>query len=91
MEAVQAVVTEIAAFDFEPLPLNEARLMAPVTPSKIVCVGRNYREHARSWATKFPPNRCFSSSRRRRCWHLEGWCRCRPRPSAWTMRESWRW
>ena len=28
------------------LPLREARLLAPVEPSKIVCVGRNYRAHA---------------------------------------------
>jgi 2-keto-4-pentenoate hydratase/2-oxohepta-3-ene-1,7-dioic acid hydratase in catechol pathway len=30
----------------EPLSLAEAALLAPVRPSKIVCVGRNYREHA---------------------------------------------
>jgi 2-keto-4-pentenoate hydratase/2-oxohepta-3-ene-1,7-dioic acid hydratase in catechol pathway len=28
------------------LPLANAALLAPVQPSKIVCVGRNYREHA---------------------------------------------
>ena len=28
------------------IPLAEASLLAPVQPSKIVCVGRNYREHA---------------------------------------------
>jgi 2-keto-4-pentenoate hydratase/2-oxohepta-3-ene-1,7-dioic acid hydratase in catechol pathway len=28
------------------LALAEAKLLAPVRPSKIVCVGRNYREHA---------------------------------------------
>lgn len=28
------------------IPLAEARLLVPVRPSKIVCVGRNYREHA---------------------------------------------
>ena len=28
------------------LPLGEASLLPPVEPSKIVCVGRNYREHA---------------------------------------------
>jgi 2-keto-4-pentenoate hydratase/2-oxohepta-3-ene-1,7-dioic acid hydratase in catechol pathway len=28
------------------IPLAEAALLAPVEPSKIVCVGRNYREHA---------------------------------------------
>ena len=30
----------------EPIALDEARLLTPVRPSKIVCVGRNYREHA---------------------------------------------
>jgi 2-keto-4-pentenoate hydratase/2-oxohepta-3-ene-1,7-dioic acid hydratase in catechol pathway len=30
----------------EPLPLTATKLLAPVEPSKIVCVGRNYREHA---------------------------------------------
>jgi 2-keto-4-pentenoate hydratase/2-oxohepta-3-ene-1,7-dioic acid hydratase in catechol pathway len=28
------------------IPFAEAALLAPVEPSKIVCVGRNYREHA---------------------------------------------
>ena len=41
-----------AASDFdsgEPcrLALASAELLAPVTPSKIVCIGRNYREHAK--------------------------------------------
>jgi 2-keto-4-pentenoate hydratase/2-oxohepta-3-ene-1,7-dioic acid hydratase in catechol pathway len=30
----------------EPIPLEEAKLLVPVRPTKIVCVGRNYREHA---------------------------------------------
>lgn len=34
-------------FDFEPMPLSAAKLLAPVKPSKIVCVGRNYRDHAK--------------------------------------------
>lgn len=28
------------------IPLQSAQLLAPVRPSKIVCIGRNYREHA---------------------------------------------
>jgi len=28
------------------IPLAQASLLSPVSPSKIVCVGRNYREHA---------------------------------------------
>lgn len=30
----------------QPLDLVDAKLLAPVAPSKIVCVGRNYRDHA---------------------------------------------
>jgi 2-keto-4-pentenoate hydratase/2-oxohepta-3-ene-1,7-dioic acid hydratase in catechol pathway len=30
----------------DPISLSDATLLAPVRPSKIVCVGRNYREHA---------------------------------------------
>jgi 2-keto-4-pentenoate hydratase/2-oxohepta-3-ene-1,7-dioic acid hydratase in catechol pathway len=42
------------SFDFEPLPLGEAKLLAPVTPTKIVCVGRNYREHAQELGNEVP-------------------------------------
>jgi len=34
--------------------LDEVKLLAPVTPSKIVCVGRNYREHAAELGNKMP-------------------------------------
>jgi 2-keto-4-pentenoate hydratase/2-oxohepta-3-ene-1,7-dioic acid hydratase in catechol pathway len=36
------------------LPLNEVKLLTPVAPSKIVCVGRNYREHAAELGNKMP-------------------------------------
>jgi 2-keto-4-pentenoate hydratase/2-oxohepta-3-ene-1,7-dioic acid hydratase in catechol pathway len=39
---------------FEPLLFDEARTLAPVTPSKIVCVGRNYREHAAELGNEVP-------------------------------------
>jgi 2-keto-4-pentenoate hydratase/2-oxohepta-3-ene-1,7-dioic acid hydratase in catechol pathway len=42
------------SFDFEPLPLKEAQLLAPVTPSKIICVGRNYRDHAKELGNEVP-------------------------------------
>lgn len=41
-------------FDFEPMPLRAATLLPPVTPSKIVCVGRNYRDHARELGNEVP-------------------------------------
>ena len=34
--------------------LNEARLLAPVAPSKVICVGRNYVEHAAELGNKMP-------------------------------------
>src|SRR5919107_6259892 len=36
------------------IPLGEVKLLAPVTPSKIVCVGRNYLEHAAELGNKIP-------------------------------------
>lgn len=35
-------------------PLNSVKLLPPVTPSKIVCVGRNYLEHAKELANEVP-------------------------------------
>ena len=40
--------------NFEPLPLAGAVLVAPVTPSKIICVGRNYRDHAKELGNEIP-------------------------------------
>ena len=37
-----------------PINLGEARLLAAVEPSKIVCVGRNYREHASELGHEVP-------------------------------------
>ena len=36
------------------LPLAEVQIIAPVAPSKIVCVGRNYKEHAAELGNKLP-------------------------------------
>lgn len=36
------------------LPLSSIRLLAPVEPSKIVCVGRNYVEHAKEHDAEIP-------------------------------------
>jgi 2-keto-4-pentenoate hydratase/2-oxohepta-3-ene-1,7-dioic acid hydratase in catechol pathway len=35
-------------------PLDSVKLLAPVAPSKVVCVGRNYREHAAELGNKMP-------------------------------------
>src|SRR6202158_5544426 len=36
------------------IPLAQASLLPPVRPSKIVCVGRNYREHAAELGHEVP-------------------------------------
>jgi 2-keto-4-pentenoate hydratase/2-oxohepta-3-ene-1,7-dioic acid hydratase in catechol pathway len=35
-------------------PLNRVKLLAPCVPSKIVCVGRNYTEHAKELGNEIP-------------------------------------
>lgn len=42
------------------MPLGQARLLAPITrPGKIVCVGRNYAEHARERGAEIPTQPIF--------------------------------
>jgi 2-keto-4-pentenoate hydratase/2-oxohepta-3-ene-1,7-dioic acid hydratase in catechol pathway len=35
-------------------PLAEVKLLTPILPSKIICIGRNYREHAREHEVEVP-------------------------------------
>lgn len=39
---------------FAPQPLKTMKLLAPVRPSKIVCIGRNYKEHAAELGNDVP-------------------------------------
>lgn len=41
-------------YEFDPILLSKAKLLPPVTPQKIICVGRNYREHARELGNEVP-------------------------------------
>jgi 2-keto-4-pentenoate hydratase/2-oxohepta-3-ene-1,7-dioic acid hydratase in catechol pathway len=43
-----------AALHFRPGPLSSSNLLPPVRPSKIVCVGRNYRDHAKELGNEVP-------------------------------------
>jgi 2-keto-4-pentenoate hydratase/2-oxohepta-3-ene-1,7-dioic acid hydratase in catechol pathway len=47
-------VEGLASRRMERIPLADASLLAPVEPSKIVCVGRNYREHAAELGNAIP-------------------------------------
>lgn len=41
-------------YDGGKLPLSQCRLLAPCEPSKIICVGKNYAEHAREMGAEPP-------------------------------------
>ena len=65
--------------DFIPpdrVPLSEANLLAPVHPHKIICVGRNYTQHAQELGP-------------RRCWRMKARSFGRRSRSASTTKASW--
>ncbi len=53
-DGVDHAVSEYSAGQFEPMRLRDAYLLAPVTPTKIICVGRNYRDHAKELGNEVP-------------------------------------
>jgi 2-keto-4-pentenoate hydratase/2-oxohepta-3-ene-1,7-dioic acid hydratase in catechol pathway len=46
---------EVLYADADGIDLNTVRLLPPCAPTKIVCVGRNYPEHAREFGNEVPP------------------------------------
>jgi 2-keto-4-pentenoate hydratase/2-oxohepta-3-ene-1,7-dioic acid hydratase in catechol pathway len=61
VETVDGVdkITQLLGSDFstekiEPIMMSEVVLLAPVEPSKIVCLGRNYRAHAAEMGSEVP-------------------------------------
>jgi 2-keto-4-pentenoate hydratase/2-oxohepta-3-ene-1,7-dioic acid hydratase in catechol pathway len=54
MAVKRKLAVDPAGFGFDPMPLSAAQLLAPVTPSKIICVGRNYRDHAKELGNEVP-------------------------------------
>jgi len=52
--SVESAGSEYSDGKFEPILLADAHLLAPVTPSKIICVGRNYRDHAKELGNEVP-------------------------------------
>jgi 2-keto-4-pentenoate hydratase/2-oxohepta-3-ene-1,7-dioic acid hydratase in catechol pathway len=53
-EDVGGDMEELATKRMTHVPLTEARLLVPVRPSKIVCVGRNYRAHTAELGNEVP-------------------------------------
>ena len=45
---------DAASRRIDPIPLDSAKLLTPVLPSKIVCVGRNYKAHAAELGNPIP-------------------------------------
>jgi 2-keto-4-pentenoate hydratase/2-oxohepta-3-ene-1,7-dioic acid hydratase in catechol pathway len=45
---------DAVAARFTAMPLSELALLPPVAPSKIICVGRNYRDHAKELGNEVP-------------------------------------
>jgi len=45
---------KLATGAFQPVRLDAVRLLAPVVPRKIVCIGRNYRDHAAELGNEVP-------------------------------------
>ena len=46
--------TRLASETIAPVPLATAKLLSPVVPRKIVCIGRNYRDHAAELGNDVP-------------------------------------
>lgn len=64
IEGETAVLIDRPAFEDwqktgETAPLEDCRLLAPVEPSKIVCVGLNYADHAAETGTTLPEEPCL--------------------------------
>src|SRR2546430_2252879 len=54
-EEAEGDVESLRTRRIDSLVLSDAVLLPPVRPSKIVCVGRNYREHATELGHEVPP------------------------------------
>jgi len=51
-----AVPNVASAQKTTPVELNKVSLLVPSQPSKIVCVGRNYADHAKEFGNEVPPD-----------------------------------
>jgi 2-keto-4-pentenoate hydratase/2-oxohepta-3-ene-1,7-dioic acid hydratase in catechol pathway len=46
--------TKLVSEKIEPVPMATVRLLSPVVPRKILCIGRNYRDHAAELGNDVP-------------------------------------
>lgn len=54
MKTLASAPYEGVEYDGGNLPLAECQLLAPCTPTKVVCIGKNYAEHAREMGGEPP-------------------------------------
>jgi 2-keto-4-pentenoate hydratase/2-oxohepta-3-ene-1,7-dioic acid hydratase in catechol pathway len=47
-------INHLLLSDAAPIPFSQIKILPPTIPSKIVCVGRNYQEHAKELGNKMP-------------------------------------
>jgi 2-keto-4-pentenoate hydratase/2-oxohepta-3-ene-1,7-dioic acid hydratase in catechol pathway len=52
-------IEDLPSKRMEHVPLSEAGLLAPVSPSKIICIGRNFRAHAAELGHDIPAEPLF--------------------------------
>src|SRR5213593_4363228 len=54
IRALQGTFFEEPIATGEEVPLDDVRLLAPVLPSKVVCLGKNYAAHAAEFGVDVP-------------------------------------
>lgn len=75
----------------EPIPLSEAKVLPLVTPSKVVCVGLNYKAHAEELGYPLPNMPSFFLKPPSSIIGNGEPSYCRRAWAASSMRRSWRW
>ena len=77
------------SYDGGLLPLSECRLLAPCEPTKIVCVGKNYYDHAMEMGEGVPDRPILFLKAPNTLTATRAGSTPRPSSPAWTTRGSW--
>ena len=70
-------------------PLSDVKLVHPSEPTKIICVGRNYVEHAKELGNEVPKVPLIFSSRPPRSFQTARRSSCRRNQPRLSMKRSW--
>lgn len=74
----------------KPLPLSEVQVLPLAVPSKIVCLGINYRSHAEEMGREPPKEPLLFLKPPPPSSGMDSPSSSRPCPSGWTTRANWR-